>query len=393
MKCVYKIADNIVSPLGMTTEQNYQAVKSGQSALARYEQHWDMPEAFCASLFNSEQERQINIDGLTRFEALVVQSVRQAIGGIKGQATGGTEKQATGGTERQTFDKTDIEKTTLDRTDIEKTTLEETDTEETGIDVGAKNVVFILGTTKGNISLLGRGADGEGSVFPGESARRICQELGITTPPIVACNACISGLSAIILGYRLLATGQYDHAIICGADEMSRFIVSGFQSLKALSDLPCRPFDMERTGLNLGEAAATMILSTRRPATEKVWQLNSASIHNDAYHISTPSKRGDGAYLCLKDATEGIAKEEIAFVNAHGTATLFNDQMESVAIGRAGLQDKPVNALKGYFGHTLGAAGVLETLLSMKSIDDHTLIGTRGFEELGVSSQLRDSSR
>lgn len=88
----------------------------------------------------------------------------------------------------------------------------------------------------------------------------------------------------------------------------------------------------------------------------------------------------------------GINKDWLAFVNAHGTATLFNDQMESIAIQRAGLSNVPTDALKGYFGHTLGAAGVLETILSMKAVDDHTIIGTLGYEELGVSGKVNVSA-
>lgn len=344
MQRVFKIADNILSPLGRTTEQNYQAVKSGRCSLSRYEHHWDMPEPFCASLFSADDGKALAIDGLTRFESLVVRSVRQALEGIN-------------------------------------------------IDVSNRRVIFLLSTTKANVGLLSSVTNAPGVLYPGESARRISAALGIATPPIVVCNACISGLSALILGYRLLGTGQYDHAIVCGADELSKFVVSGFQSLKALSDQPCKPFDMERTGLNLGEAAATMVLSTHCPEKGPIWEISRASIHNDAYHISAPSKRGDGAHLCLTEVTEGIALEDIAFINAHGTATLFNDQMESVAIERAGLGCKPVNALKGYFGHTLGAAGVLETLLSMCSIDDRTLLGTRGFEELGVSGKIEVISR
>ena len=114
------------------------------------------------------------------------------------------------------------------------------------------------------------------------------------------------------------------------------------------------------------------------------------AVRNDAFHISSPSKNGEGARLALAAITEGEAAE---FINAHGTATMFNDQMESVAIERAGLNETPVNAYKGYFGHTLGAAGVLETILSMAAADDHTILGTRGFEERGVSGKIKLSNQ
>ena len=141
---------------------------------------------------------------------------------------------------------------------------------------------------------------------------------------------------------------------------------------------------MERMGLNLGEAAATMILSKGVGD----WTLGHGAIRNDATHISNPAKNGEGSYLALKTVVDDTDKESLAFINAHGTATIFNDQMESVAIERAGLADIPVNAYKGCYGHTMGAAGVLETILSMTAIDDHTILATQGFEELGVSGHI-----
>ena len=232
-----------------------------------------------------------------------------------------------------------------------------------------------------------------------DSAQRIASQLGIDAKPIVVCNACISGLSALILGNRLIDSDLYDAAIVCGCDTPRQFILSGFQSLKALSPEPCRPFDMERMGLNLGEAAATLILS-KNPIQGNSSRMGDGFIRNDAFHISTPSKTADGLYLSLQRTLESFTKEisstckqidmkeHLAFINAHGTATLFNDQMESVAIGRAGLSDLPANAYKSFWGHTMGAAGILETIISMKAIDDDTILGTRGFSELGVSGKM-----
>ena len=337
---VYKIADNILSPLGATTAENYQAVKAGRSALARYDQRWLLPDkVLTASLFSKEQEQQFLISGLSRFESMVVTSVREALS-------------------------------------------------QTTLDVSQPNVILIISTTKGDVELLEESPEAD-HLSPADSAQRIARELGFTTDPIVVCNACISGLSALILASRLLEDGQYDHAVVCGADSQSRFIVSGFQSLKALSPEPCRPFDMERMGLNLGEAAATMILSTVNCQLSTVnWTLGPGAIRNDATHISNPAKNGEGSYLALKTVVDDTDKESLAFINAHGTATIFNDQMESVAIERAGLADIPVNAYKGSYGHTMGAAGVLETILSMTAIDDHTILATQGFEELGVSGHI-----
>ena len=341
---IYRIADNILSPLGETTAENYRAVREGRTALRRYEHHWGLPDPFTASMFDQQRGE----EGLTRFESLAVCSVRKAL-------------------------------------------------QQTELDVSQPNVLFILSTTKGNIELLSDPSDETLDVSPGTAARHIAQTLGITTEPIVVCNACISGVAAIILAERLLTAGSYDYAIVCGADVLNKFTVSGFQSLQAISADECKPFDLERTGLNLGEAAATIIFC-RQPHADnglcsavsppKSWAIERGAIRNDAFHISSPSKNGEGARLALVEARGDVAADELAMINAHGTATLFNDQMESVAIERAGLQTVPVNALKGYFGHTLGAAGILETILTMTALDDHTVLATRGFEERGVSGKI-----
>lgn len=326
----YIIADNIISPLGETSEENYLSVKAGRSGIRAYEPGTcNIPEGFYASLLFED------------FETLALKSAQKAIANAR-------------------------------------------------LELKGKRTAFILSSTKGNI---------EENISLADSAQRIASQLGIDAKPIVVCNACISGLSALILGNRLIDSDLYDAAIVCGCDTPRQFILSGFQSLKALSPEPCRPFDMERMGLNLGEAAATLILS-KNPIQGNSWRMGDGFIRNDAFHISTPSKTADGLYLSLQRTLESFTKEisstckqidmkeHLAFINAHGTATLFNDQMESVAIGRAGLSDLPANAYKSFWGHTMGAAGILETIISMKAIDDDTILGTRGFSELGVSGKM-----
>ena len=343
---VYCLANNVVSPLGVTTEENYQAVKAGHSALTRYEGLWRLPEPFTAALFSDKQKQALAIDDLTTFESLAVASIRKAIAEVE-------------------------------------------------IDITAPNVVFILGSTKGNVDQLKDNEKTPNEYYLGETASRIAQTVGITTHPIVACNACISGVSAIILAMRLLEGGFYDFAVVCGADVQNKFTVSGFQSLKAVSQDPCRPFDLERIGLNLGEAAATMILCSDRltcTSSSNAWCIESGAIRNDAFHVSSPSKNGEGARLALCGTHADTIADQLAFINAHGTATMFNDQMESVAIERSGLNSVPINALKGYYGHTMGAAGVLETVISMCAAEDNTILATRGFSDRGVSGKILLSS-
>ena len=340
----YIIADNIISPLGETSEENYLSVKSGRSGIRAYEPGTcNIPEGFYASLLFED------------FETLALRSAQKAI--ANAQKDIGNEQKTMGNAQ---------------------------------LELKGKRTAFILSSTKGNI---------EENISLADSAQRIASQLGIDSKPIVVCNACISGLSALILGNRLIDSGLYDAAIVCGCDTPRQFILSGFQSLKALSPEPCRPFDMERMGLNLGEAAATLILS-KNPIQGNSWRMGDGFIRNDAFHISTPSKTADGLYLSLQRTLESFTKEisstckqidlkeHLAFINAHGTATLFNDQMESVAIGRAGLSELPANAYKSFWGHTMGAAGILETIISMKAIDDDTILGTRGFSELGVSGKM-----
>ncbi|MCQ2147573.1 MAG: 3-oxoacyl-ACP synthase, partial [Bacteroidales bacterium] len=178
-----------------------------------------------------------------------------------------------------------------------------------------------------------------------------------------------------------------------GCDIQSKFIVSGFQSFKALSLSPCKPFDKDRDGLNLGEASAAMILSSAPCFTRDLgWTLVSGSIRNDANHISGPSRTGEGSYRALIGASGGSDKENIAFVNVHGTSTPYNDEMESIALGRAGLNEYQINALKGNYGHTMGAAGIVESIISMKAVERGIVLPTKGFENMGVSVPVSVSS-
>jgi 3-oxoacyl-[acyl-carrier-protein] synthase-1 len=263
----------------------------------------------------------------------------------------------------------------------------------TGIDPADEQVLFVLSTTKGNIFLLQeneqRGYEPE-QLYLWRSAELIARFFGNTNRPAVVSNACISGVSAMIAAQRELRSGRYGYAVVTGVDMLSEFIITGFQSFKALSQEVCKPFDANRTGLNIGEAAATVILTERpeRDVRSGDVVLTAGAVRNDANHISGPSRTGEGAYRALRKVMENVNPDEIAFVCAHGTATPYNDEMESVALTRAGLQHVPVNSLKGYFGHTLGAAGVMESVISVRALKDKTILKTYGFETPGVTNPL-----
>lgn len=340
---IRKIADNIYSPLGFTTAENYANVKAGRSCLRRYEGVMGLPDPFTASLFDWQQVELL--DGYTRFETVAIQSAGRALA-------------------------------------------------QADVDVTSPGVLFVISTTKGNVELLDEptGSFPEDRVHLGAAASRISSYFGNPNHPLVVSNACISGLSAQIAAMRLLESGAYETAVVIGADVQSRFIISGFQSLMALSPMECRPFDIERVGLNLGEAAATIIFKRVDTIGEDGWQAVRGAVRNDAHHISNPSRTGEGSYRAIRAALGDASVEDLAFINVHGTSTLYNDEMEAVAIYRAGLAEVPVNSLKGYYGHTMGAAGVLETVLSMQAVDDGCVLGTRGFEELGVSRPVHVSA-
>lgn len=336
---VIKLADNIYSPLGATTRENYHAVMDGRTALRQYA----LPDGsrYTASLFPEKERR--DDDTYTFFEQLCIASASDAIA-------------------------------------------------RAGIDPKSPRCRFFLSTTKGNVHLLASGDTGRALL--GGSGACICRHFGNPNPPVVVSNACISGLSAQIVAMRSIEAGLCDTAVVIGCDVQSEFIISGFQCLHALSPDPCRPFDKERCGLNLGEAAATIVYSNiqtfKHSNNLPLWVAAGGAMCNDANHISGPSRTGEGSYRCLQALD--IDKEELAFVSVHGTSTLYNDEMESIALDRAGLSEVPMFSLKGIYGHTMGAAGVLETILSMQAVEHGVVYGTRGFEALGVSRQVSVSA-
>lgn len=339
---ISRISDNIYSPLGRTSDENYHAVKSGMTGLRDHGRIFGVESNVTASLFEElsieeDWSKTCGSPEYTRFEKLLILSISDALHSIN-------------------------------------------------VDPKSKEVIFIISSTKGNIDYLSQDVDST----LGASAIKVTGYFDNPNVPVVVSNACISGVAAQITAMRLLDSGAYRYAIVAGCDVQSRFIISGFQSFKALSTDPCKPFDKDRKGLNLGEAAATIVYSKDN---EGSWCLSRGTIRNDANHISGPSRTGEGCYRALRSIIKGMDIDKIGLVNAHGTATAYNDEMESIAINRAGLSALPVNALKGYYGHTMGAAGVLETIISMKSIDDNTILGTKGYSSIGVSNEVNISPK
>ncbi|MES2774205.1 MAG: beta-ketoacyl synthase N-terminal-like domain-containing protein [Bacteroidota bacterium] len=350
MKDVFITSDNIVSPLGITSAENFAHLSKMVSGIKKHENAVLSEQPFYASLFDNTDSllKDDRTKDYTVYEQLLITSIADAL-------------------------------------------------KNSGVEPGDKKTILIISSTKGNISLL----ESE-TMSPAlkkrltlqHSARLVADFFQFANPPIVVSNACISGLLAIITAMRMIRSGQYDHAVVAGADVITKFVLSGFQSFQAISAERCKPFDAARNGINLGEGAGTVILSSNKNYSRGI-TVTGGSVSNDANHISGPSRTGEELGKAVKHTLEdaGLLASEIDFISAHGTATIYNDEMEAKAINLLGLQSVPVNSLKGYYGHTLGAAGLIESIISLHSLQENLVLPTLGFNEMGVSKPLNLSNR
>ena len=271
---VVKIADCILSPLGCGTFVNYEAAKKGLTSLRRYENKWGLPEAFVASFFDEDMFSTVCAEvgvgsDYTRFERMAIAVTAKALA-------------------------------------------------QTDVDAASPDTMFILASTKGNVHLLSRETECnvEGLSLP-VTAHKIAGWFGNSRTPLVVSNACISGLHAQIEAVRMLLVKHAKTVIVIAADMLSPFIVSGFQAFKTVSDELCRPFDEERLGLNLGEAAACVLyqLKTRDEIKASDWIARTGVVFNDAFHISHPSRTAEGSRRALAGAMQGISASSLAMVN------------------------------------------------------------------------------
>ena len=350
MSEVFVVADNIISPVGFNTDENFKSLLENKTGISKYDHSAFSPEPVnLAYIADHKIDKQFstlgNPEQYTKTEKLLLCSIHEAL-------------------------------------------------TDSNINYHDKKTLFIISTTKGNIDLL---EDNKKDRFPHPrlylwSLADIVQYFFNTShKPLVVSNACISGVMAIIMASRFIKAGQYDHVVVSGVDIISQFVVSGFQSFKAISENHCKPFDKNRDGISLGEGCGTVVLSSTKNTTDtSVIKILGGSVSNDANHISGPSRTGEGLYQAIRNAlTESnLTGQDIDYLNAHGTATIYNDEMESKAFALAGLSDAPTNSLKGYYGHTLGAAGTIESILTIQSMKQNTLIKTLGFKETGVTEKL-----
>jgi 3-oxoacyl-[acyl-carrier-protein] synthase I len=355
---VYIGAHNIISSLGFTTDENAENMLNGISGIRIIEDENIYPAPLSVSLTDKDRLHRLFEDykesyhnhipagGFTCLEKMILLSLHDVLSRSK-------------------------------------------------IDPRDPGTIFILSTTKGNIDLLEKEKKNSfdtSRLYLWKMAEIIGKHLGLVNRPLIVSNACISGLLAIIVGERLIRSGKYDHAIIAGGDLTSEFVISGFQSFQSLSPGICKPFDLDRDGLSLGEGSGALLLSRKAElaGTDEPIIISGGNSNNDANHISGPSREGEGLYLSISGAMEqaGISPDELDYISAHGTATPYNDEMEAKAINRAGLKRVPLNSYKAYIGHTLGAAGIIESALTLHSMSKSQLIASAAYHKHGVSLPL-----
>ncbi len=343
MPSIFIASDNILSPIGSTTAENFSQLTKNISGIQLHNDPLMSDEPFYAALFNNTDPFIKEAGSYTKFERLLIASISDVL-------------------------------------------------QNSRIDVRDKKTILIVSSTKGNISLLENNildAPLQKRIAMHTSAKLVADHFGFINEPLVVSSACISGLLGIMIGKRLIESGQYENAVIAGADVISKFVLSGFQAFQAVSPEPCQPFDKDRKGISLGEGAATMILSSNKKYASGVKVMSGAG-SNDANHISAPSRTGEELGYIIKKVLKdsGLSTTDIDFISAHGTATVYNDEMEAKAITNAGLQSVPTNSLKGYYGHTLGAAGLIESIISVQSLKENIVLPTKGFEQMDLVTPL-----
>ncbi len=352
MKKIICAASACVTPLGFSTADTFRAMQAGQSGLRQ--QWFDFSaESFCVSIIDEAalEAAFATLGYVTAAYTKVEKMSILAVAGALGQVD---------------------------------------------FDLLGPDTLLVYCTTKGNIDYLeGGGADQ--AVAPGLAlqtlARTVGRYFGFANEPLVVSNACISSLQGILVAQRLLRAGRYRHAVVVGADQVSRFTLAGFHSFNAISRQPCQPFDAARQGINLGDAAAALVLTaSSAPAPDEV-EVITGFTTNDAHHISAPSRTGEGLYQAVAKVLRQAGPGGVDFIGAHGTATRYNDEMEAHAFHRAALAEVPLHSLKGYFGHTLGAAGILEAVLGIEALRHNELIVSKGYETCGTSFPMRPTTQ
>lgn len=334
MDKIYINRANIITPLGNSVESNWEQLVLGNSGISKIKSFGHLKNFYAGQIndtqFRNLKEQVIDNKYYTRLEILGISSLFQII-------------------------------------DQSKINL------KTG---------FVLSTTKGNINELSNSL--EKASIP-LFAKKIADYFGFKTEPIIVSNACVSGVLAVNIAKRFIEMDFFEDVYVLALDELTDFVLTGFNSFQAMDFEQCKPFDKDRKGVNLGEAAACIYVSKKEESN--VFQILGEATINDANHISGPSRTGEGLVLSIENALKEahLTADKIDYISAHGTATMYNDEMETIAFNRLEMQDIPTNSLKAFFGHTLGASGLLELILAMKQAQENVVLKSLNFNELGTS--------
>jgi 3-oxoacyl-[acyl-carrier-protein] synthase II len=210
--------------------------------------------------------------------------------------------------------------------------------------------------------------------YPPQKAVLDAQEaFGISAPAQVIANACASGTNAIGHAFNCIRSGKYERVLTGGYDAISELVFVGFDSLQASTAEKCRPFDRERTGMVLGEGAALLLLENWETAQARnaniLGEIIGYGISTDNHHLTQPDPSGIGPRRAMEDALQSaaIGADEVDYINAHGTATPFNDAAEGKAIAEL-FKKVPVSSTKSMMGHSLGAAGAIESVICLLAL-------------------------
>lgn len=341
IKEIYITETNCITPLGFDVETNIEAILRGDSGIQLHNDVSLMPNSFYASIISDEDINNAFTEvssktKYSRLEKMMILALEPIIKNSK-------------------------------------------------VELNSKTG-FILSTTKGNITALQNNSEESfNNAHLDVLAKNVAGFFGFQTQPIVVSNACVSGILSVSVAKRMIQSELYDNIFVVAGDEVSEFVLSGFNAFQAMSELPCKPYSKNRTGVSLGEATAAVLVSAEAKKA-KIKVIGDSSI-NDANHISGPSRTGEGLFRSIQNALKEakIEANKLDYISAHGTATPYNDEMEAIALNRLGLQNVRVNSLKGFYGHTLGASGLLETVISIESANRNMLFESKGFDEIGVS--------
>ena len=344
MHSIYISSNNIISSLGFNTENNIEKLKKGISGIKFNNNFKDINEYTANiedSVLNYKFSEISDNENYTKLEKMMILSLNDTISKCSFPIT--------------------------------------------------KNTALIISSTKGNINLLDQANYNlnPNRIYLTELGEVIKKFFKFYNEPIIICNACVSGLLGITVAKKLINNKYYKNAFVVAGDVVSRFTLSGFKSLQAISKGPCLPYSKNRNGISLGEAAASVAISTELNANN-IGEVLGEGESNDANHISGPSRNGEGLYNSINKALKMacLNANDIEYICAHGTGTIYNDEMEAQAFNRLNMQNTPINSLKGYFGHTLGASGLLETIIAVKSMNNNILFKSNGFDKIGVTLPL-----